>query len=182
MDGHVTYEHLSPPRAGRAGSKSSRVYEELRAAIVALRLPPGAQIDKTEICARLGVSRQPLSEALSRLAEERLVTVEPQKGTYVTRIRMRDVTEAHFVREALEVATVRRIAPDIDDEALDYALRYARGIEDDRARADRFVGMYVNEWTRDYSAAGRAAVQGLLDRGHAAGLLPARVEAEFVTA
>lgn len=67
-------------------------------------------------------------------------------------------------------------------EALDYALRYARGIEDDRARADRFVGMYVNEWTRDYGAAGRAAVQGLLDRGFEAGLLPARVEAEFVSA
>jgi len=66
-------------------------------------------------------------------------------------------------------------------EALDYALRYARGIETDRDRADRFVGMYVNEWTRDYGEAGRAAVRGLLDRGYAAGLLPARVEAEFVT-
>jgi 1,4-dihydroxy-6-naphthoate synthase len=65
-------------------------------------------------------------------------------------------------------------------EALDFALRYARGIEHDRARADRFVGMYVNEWTRDYGEAGRRAVQELLDRGHAAGLLPERVVAEFV--
>lgn len=65
-------------------------------------------------------------------------------------------------------------------EALDFALRYARGIEHDRARADRFVGMYVNEWTRDYGEAGRRAVQQLLDRGHAAGLLPERVVAEFV--
>jgi 1,4-dihydroxy-6-naphthoate synthase len=64
-------------------------------------------------------------------------------------------------------------------EALDFALRYARGIEHDRARADRFVGMYVNEWTRDYGAAGRRAVQELLDRGFAAGLLPERVTAEF---
>jgi 1,4-dihydroxy-6-naphthoate synthase len=68
------------------------------------------------------------------------------------------------------------------EEALDYALTYARGIEHDRARADRFVGMYVNDWTRDYGPRGRAAVQGLLDRGHAAGLLPERVEAEFVAA
>ena len=64
-------------------------------------------------------------------------------------------------------------------EALDFALRYARGIEHDRARADRFVGMYVNEWTRDYGEAGRRAVQELLDRGHAAGLLPEKVTAEF---
>jgi DNA-binding GntR family transcriptional regulator len=105
--------------ARRAGSKSGLVYEELRSAIISLKLEPGAQIDKAEICSRLEVSRQPLSEALARLSEERLVTVEPQKGTYVTRIRMSDVVEAAFVREALEVATVRRIAPDIDDETLD---------------------------------------------------------------
>ena len=105
--------------ARKGGSKSGRVYEELRSAIITLKLQPGAQIDKAEICDRLEVSRQPLSEALARLADERLVTVEPQKGTYVTRIRMNDVAEAAFVREALEVATVRRIAPTIDDETLD---------------------------------------------------------------
>jgi 1,4-dihydroxy-6-naphthoate synthase len=65
-------------------------------------------------------------------------------------------------------------------EALGYALRYARGLEDDPARSDRFVGMYVNDWTRDYGEAGRRAVQLLLDRGHEAGVLPRRVEAEFL--
>jgi 1,4-dihydroxy-6-naphthoate synthase len=65
-------------------------------------------------------------------------------------------------------------------EALGYAVRYARGLEEDRSRADRFVGMYVNDWTRDYGEAGRRAVQLLLDRGHAAGVLPRRVVAEFV--
>ncbi len=65
-------------------------------------------------------------------------------------------------------------------EALGYAMRYARGLEDDPARSDRFVGMYVNDWTRDYGEAGRRAVQLLLDRGHQAGVLPERVEAEFV--
>ena len=105
--------------ARKVGSKSSLVYDELRSAIIALKLQPGAQIDKNELCERLGVSRQPVSEALSRLAEERLVTVEPQKGTYVTRIRMSDVVEAAFVREALEVATVRKLASEIDEETLD---------------------------------------------------------------
>ncbi len=81
-----------------------------------------------------------------------------------------------LLRESIDLGLARR------QDALDYALRYARGIENDRARADRFVGMYVNEWTRDYGDAGRAAVQHLLDRGHEAGLLPARVEAEFVAA
>jgi len=65
-------------------------------------------------------------------------------------------------------------------EALGYAVRYARGLEDDPERSDRFVGMYVNDWTRDYGAAGRRAVQLLLDRGYEAGVLPRRIEAEFV--
>jgi 1,4-dihydroxy-6-naphthoate synthase len=65
-------------------------------------------------------------------------------------------------------------------EALSYAVRYARGLEDDPVRSDRFVSMYVNDWTRDYGEAGRRAVQLLLDRGFAAGLLPRRVEAELV--
>lgn len=105
--------------ARKTRSKSSLAYEVLRNAIISLKLSPGARIDKAELCERLGVSRQPLSEALARLAEERLVTVEPQKGTYVTRISLGEVEEAAFVREALEVATIRRIAPGIDPETLD---------------------------------------------------------------
>ena len=60
--------------------------------------------------------------------------------------------------------------------ALDHAMRYARGLP--RDKADRFVGMYVNSWTREYGEAGRRAVQLLLDRAHAAGLTP-RVTAEY---
>jgi 1,4-dihydroxy-6-naphthoate synthase len=61
-------------------------------------------------------------------------------------------------------------------DALDHAMRYARGL--DRAKADRFVGMYVNAWTQGYGEAGRRAVQLLLDRAHAAGLTP-EVTAEY---
>jgi 1,4-dihydroxy-6-naphthoate synthase len=65
-------------------------------------------------------------------------------------------------------------------EALEYAIRYARDLEQDPERSDKFVGMYVNEWTRDYGEAGRRAVQLLLDRGFEAGLLPKKVEATFL--
>ena len=60
--------------------------------------------------------------------------------------------------------------------ALDHAMRYARGLP--REKADEFVGMYVNSWTRGYGEIGRRAVQLLLDRAHAAGLTP-RVTAEY---
>ncbi len=110
-----------PPRkvARKSRSKSGYVYDELRDAIISLKLQPGSQIDKAVICERFGVSRQPVSEALSRLSEERLVSVEPQKGSYVTRMRIDDVAEAAFLREALEVAAVRQVAATIDRETLD---------------------------------------------------------------
>jgi 1,4-dihydroxy-6-naphthoate synthase len=62
--------------------------------------------------------------------------------------------------------------------ALAHAKQYNRGIGDERT--DTFVGMYVNQWTVDYGPRGRQAVQALLDRGHAAGLIPEKVTVEFV--
>ncbi len=79
-----------------------------------------------------------------------------------------------LLRQSIDYALEHR------EEALGYAVRYARGIEDDPVRSDRFVGMYVNEWTQDYGEAGRTAVQQLLDRGFEAGVLDRQVEAEFV--
>jgi 1,4-dihydroxy-6-naphthoate synthase len=64
------------------------------------------------------------------------------------------------------------------DEALAYALQYARDM--DKTLADRFVGMYVNDWTLDYGPRGREAVRRLLDEGHRAGVIPAPVAVEFV--
>jgi 1,4-dihydroxy-6-naphthoate synthase len=93
----------------------------------------------------------------------------------------------NVVRKDLGEETVLRVADllkqsiqyalDHRSEALDYALTYARGL--DPALADRFVGMYVNEWTVDYGPRGREAVRTLLTRAADAGLVP-RVPIEFV--
>jgi 1,4-dihydroxy-6-naphthoate synthase len=64
------------------------------------------------------------------------------------------------------------------DVALEYALQYARDM--DKTLADRFVGMYVNEWTLDYGERGREAVRRLLQEGHRAGVIPNPVDVEFV--
>ncbi len=64
------------------------------------------------------------------------------------------------------------------ERGLEYAMTYARDMETDLA--DKFVGMYVNDYTLDYGENGRKAVYELLSRGHAAGVIPHRVEADFV--
>jgi 1,4-dihydroxy-6-naphthoate synthase len=63
------------------------------------------------------------------------------------------------------------------EEALDYALGFGRGL--DRAAADRFVGMYVNDWTLDFGPTGREAVRRLLEEGYQAGVIPKCVAPEF---
>ncbi len=69
-------------------------------------------------------------------------------------------------------------ALDHREDALTDAMRFARGLP--REKADRFVAMYVNEWTRSYGDKGREAVRLLLERGHAVGALPRRVTPEWV--
>jgi 1,4-dihydroxy-6-naphthoate synthase len=71
-----------------------------------------------------------------------------------------------------------RYALDHRQEALQHALKYARDM--DMSLADKFVGMYVNDWTLDYGPRGREAVRRLLDEAHRAGIIPKPVDVEFV--
>ena len=63
-------------------------------------------------------------------------------------------------------------------EALEHALQYGRDL--DRSQADKFVGMYVNDWTIDFGPRGREAVAKLLERAYEARIIPKPVELEFV--
>jgi 1,4-dihydroxy-6-naphthoate synthase len=78
---------------------------------------------------------------------------------------------ARLLKESIRYALAHR------QEALEYALQYARGL--DPALADRFVGMYVNEWTIDYGPRGREAVLTLLRRAANADLVPGPLQVEF---
>jgi DNA-binding GntR family transcriptional regulator len=104
-------------RHGRGGTVQ-RVQDEIRDAIVRLDLPPGTFLDKAALCARLGVSRFPVSEALGRLAAEGFVEVLPQRGTRVARIDLADCRQAMFIRRALEAEAMRAVAPRADTALL----------------------------------------------------------------
>lgn len=71
-----------------------------------------------------------------------------------------------------------RYALDHRDEALDYAIGFGRGL--DRGDADRFVGMYVNDWTLDFGFRGKQAVTTLLQRGFESQVIPRLVLPRFV--
>ncbi|HHZ10929.1 MAG TPA: GntR family transcriptional regulator [Rhizobiales bacterium] len=106
-------------RSLRQATIGSRVYETVRQAIVQLQFRPGNPLSEAEIARQLGVSRQPVREAFIKLAEAGLVEIRPQRGTFVRLISRRDVENARFLREAIEVAIVRKAA--IDAAAADVA-------------------------------------------------------------
>jgi len=94
---------------GQSGETATlRVERELRRAIIALEIKPGVRLSEVDLAQRYGVSRQPVREALIGLAKSRLVEILPQRGTVVARISVQKMMEARFVREAIEVAVVRR--------------------------------------------------------------------------
>ena len=90
----------------------------LKQAILSLAFRPGELMQKSEICKQLGVSRSPVTEAMARLASEGLADIVPQAGTYVTRFSMAEIREGAFLREALELAAVERVAATISEEQL----------------------------------------------------------------
>ncbi len=105
-----------PPLDRFEGTLARRVYLSLRKAIIRLDFAPGERLRLTEICEALGVSRSPLSEAIARLATDRLVEVLPQSGSFVSRLSMTEVRQEMFIREALELAAIEQVVQHVSDD------------------------------------------------------------------
>jgi 1,4-dihydroxy-6-naphthoate synthase len=76
---------------------------------------------------------------------------------------------AHLMRESIVYALNHK------EEAMEYARKFARGLENDPQRSERFVSMYVNERTIDYGRDGREAVYLLLKLGRERGIIKAEI-------
>lgn len=94
------------------------VYEQLKAAIVELRIPPGAPLREAEIAQGLSVSKTPVREALGRLEQDGLVTLNSFRSATVTDYTARDLQEIYELREIIEVAAARAAAESMSDKGL----------------------------------------------------------------
>ena len=94
----------------RHGSVSDQVHAVLRKAIIEVRLAPNESISENSICKQFSVSRSPVRTAIQRLVEEGLVEVSPQRGSYVSPLRLDGLRDSHFVRRSLELALLRKTA------------------------------------------------------------------------
>jgi DNA-binding GntR family transcriptional regulator len=87
---------------GRRSSRSREAYEAVRHAIVGAEIPAGEVVNEGEWAERLGMSRTPIREALSRLAQEGLVERVPNRGTFVRGASLEDLRDIYQLRMVLE--------------------------------------------------------------------------------
>jgi GntR family transcriptional regulator, rspAB operon transcriptional repressor len=103
-------------RLDRRRPAADQVYRFLRDAIITCRLEPNEAISENRICGIFKISRSPVRTAITRLAEDGLIEIYPQRGTFVAPIKLKQVHEAQFARSALEVSLAEEAARHWTDE------------------------------------------------------------------
>ncbi len=163
------------------------VYEELKGAIVDLRLPPGKPLREATLAGQLGVSKTPVREALTRLEQEGLVVTTSFKGAVVTGYSRQDLLEIYELRELLENAAARTAAESMGEEDrayLDRILRESRkltGAADTGKLAALLTEFDDIMFDQVHNSRIRALIENLrahLTRiGHLTAEIPGRIEA-----
>jgi DNA-binding GntR family transcriptional regulator len=105
------------PRGGE--NLSARVYAQIKDLILCNEVMPGQKLHHQELSDRLGVSRTPVREALTRLVQEGYVSFLPNRGFTCKEIRMQEAEELYDLREALEAFAVEKAVETLTDDALD---------------------------------------------------------------
>jgi DNA-binding GntR family transcriptional regulator len=108
-----------PSRARATESLSSRVYNQIKALILSNAILPGQKLHHQELSERLGVSRTPVREALTRLVQEGYASLLPNRGFTCTEIGFQEAEELYDLREALEAFAVEKATEKLTDAALD---------------------------------------------------------------
>lgn len=154
-------------------------YAHVRDEIISGALRPGTSLSENELAATIGISRQPVREALLLIAQEGLVEIRPQSGTYVTPIDPDRVREAQFIREAIEVTSLASCATPSDEQermlrSILAAQRKARDreefypLDEEFHRALLGLAGHANAW------AAVSAAKGHLDRARYVGMSATR--------
>ncbi len=126
------------------GGLASDVYQRIRDAIFSGELTTGARLDVRELAEALGVSSQPVKEALSRLSLEGLVVIRPRVGTFVRTLDIADVEHILDARLMVEMFSVTHMPAEIDGDRLNQLEQAAIHLEQ-LAGTQPFSYMTYNE-------------------------------------
>jgi DNA-binding GntR family transcriptional regulator len=106
------------PALDRSRQVAPQIFETLRGRILSLQLKPNTLLSRATLQAEFGVSQTPVRDALMKLEQEGLVEVYPQHATLVARIDVGAARQAHFLRLAIELEAVRRVAAERSEAML----------------------------------------------------------------
>lgn len=98
---------------------SARVYNQIKSLILCNEIMPGQKLHHQELSERLGVSRTPVREALTRLVQEGYVSLLPNRGFTCKEIRLQEADELYDLREALEAFAVEKAIEKLSDGGLE---------------------------------------------------------------
>ncbi len=101
---------IAPIALDRQLPAADQIYTHLREAILTCRIRPNAPVSENRLCGVFGVSRSPVRIALTRLAEDGLIEIFPQRGSFVAPVKLKQVREGQFARVALETALLEHAA------------------------------------------------------------------------
>ena len=93
---------------------NEQIYQSLRQDIVLLRYVPGTKLSENSIAVKYGVSRAPVRLVFQRLAAERLVQIEPQRGTFVTKLDLNYIMSITYMRQCVESDMLKKLAQEGD--------------------------------------------------------------------
>ena len=132
---------LKQPKTKSRGSEnlSVRVYNEIKNLILCNEIMPGQKLHHQQLSERLGVSRTPVREALTRLVQEGYVVFLPNRGFTCKEIRMQEAEELYDLREALEAFAVQKAIEKLTDAGLGQL----------REKMDLYGGDVQNRFTRE---------------------------------
>src|SRR6478736_6296582 len=108
----------SKARPRGAENLSARAYSQIKNLILSNEVLPGQKLHHQELSERLGVSRTPVREALTRLVQEGYVSLLPNRGFTCKEIRLQEAVELYELREVLEVFAVQKAIENLTDETL----------------------------------------------------------------
>lgn len=131
--------------ARRPTPLGEQAFAALHGKILTLELEPGRMLSEASVSDMLGVSRTPAREALARLAEIGFVDILPQRGTRVAPLRMIDLEKSQFMREALEIALLRRVMRQDDRGSLVRELRKEVMLQREHVCRDDDAAFYASD-------------------------------------
>jgi DNA-binding GntR family transcriptional regulator len=127
------------PKPRAVENLSARVYNQIKHLILCNEIMPGQKLYHQQLSERLGVSRTPVREALTRLVQEGYVSFLPKRGFTCKEIRLQEAEELYELREALEAFAVEKAIEILDDET----------IEQLRAKMNSYGRDVNNRFTRE---------------------------------